>query len=200
MKLPKIQDAEEEKAEGSVWKFRHLILGALAIFTYVGAEVSIGSALVMYFGDEGLHLFGEAEAASYVSVFWGGAMIGRFIGSAIMQKVSASKVLAFNSVMVVVLVVVSMLTNGYVAMWSLVLVGLFNSIMFPTIFTLAIDGLGKYTSQGSGILCLAIVGGAIIPMIMGVLADNFGLRNSFALTIICYGYILFYALRGHKHA
>ncbi|WP_321321970.1 sugar MFS transporter [Labilibaculum sp.] len=200
VKLPKIQDAEEEKAEGSVWRFRHLILGALAIFTYVGAEVSIGSALVMYFGDEGLHLFGEAEAASYVSVFWGGAMIGRFIGSAIMQKVSASKVLAFNSVMVVVLVVVSMLTNGYVAMWSLVLVGLFNSIMFPTIFTLAIDGLGKYTSQGSGILCLAIVGGAIIPMIMGVLADNFGLRNSFALTIICYGYILFYALRGHKHA
>ncbi|MDM8160683.1 sugar MFS transporter [Labilibaculum sp. K2S] len=200
VKLPKIQDVEEEKAEGSVWKFRHLILGAVAIFTYVGAEVSIGSALVMYFGDEGLHLFGEAEAASYVSVFWGGAMVGRFIGSAIMQKVSASKVLAFNSVMVVALVVVSMLTNGYVAMWSLVLVGLFNSIMFPTIFTLAIDGLGRYTSQGSGILCLAIVGGAIIPMIMGVLADNFGLRNAFALTIICYGYILFYALRGHKHA
>ena len=200
VKLPKIQEVEEEKAEGSVWKFRHLILGAVAIFTYVGAEVSIGSALVMYFGDEGLHLFGEAEAASYVSVFWGGAMIGRFIGSAIMQKVSASKVLAFNSVMVVALVVVSMLTNGYVAMWSLVLVGLFNSIMFPTIFTLAIDGLGRYTSQGSGVLCLAIVGGAIIPMIMGVLADNFGLRNAFALTIICYGYILFYALRGHKHA
>ncbi|MDQ1771960.1 glucose/galactose MFS transporter [Labilibaculum sp. A4] len=199
VKLPKIQEVEEEKAEGSVWKFRHLILGAVAIFTYVGAEVSIGSALVMYFGDEGLHLFGEAEAASYVSVFWGGAMIGRFIGSAIMQKVSASKVLAFNSVMVVALVVVSMLTNGYVAMWSLVLVGLFNSIMFPTIFTLAIDGLGRYTSQGSGVLCLAIVGGAIIPMIMGVLADNFGLRNAFALTIICYGYILFYALRGHKH-
>ncbi|PKQ60565.1 glucose/galactose MFS transporter [Labilibaculum manganireducens] len=200
VKLPKIQDVEEEKAEGSVWKFRHLILGAVAIFTYVGAEVSIGSALVMYFGDEGLHLFGEAEAASYVSVFWGGAMIGRFIGSAIMQKVSASKVLAFNSVMVAALIVVSMLTNGYVAMWSLVLVGLFNSIMFPTIFTLAIDGLGRYTSQGSGVLCLAIVGGAIVPMIMGVLADNFGLRNAFALTIICYGYILFYALRGHKHA
>ncbi len=200
VKLPKIQDVEEEKAEGSVWKFRHLILGAVAIFTYVGAEVSIGSALVMYFGDEGLHLFGEAEAASYVSVFWGGAMIGRFIGSAIMQKISASKVLAFNSVMVAALIVVSMLTNGYVAMWSLVLVGLFNSIMFPTIFTLAIDGLGRYTSQGSGVLCLAIVGGAIVPMIMGVLADNFGLRNAFALTIICYGYILFYALRGHKHA
>ncbi|WP_320019401.1 sugar MFS transporter [Labilibaculum manganireducens] len=200
VKLPKIQEVEEEKAEGSVWKFRHLILGAVAIFTYVGAEVSIGSALVMYFGDEGLHLFGEAEAASYVSVFWGGAMIGRFIGSAIMQKISASKVLAFNSVMVAALIVVSMLTNGYVAMWSLVLVGLFNSIMFPTIFTLAIDGLGRYTSQGSGVLCLAIVGGAIVPMIMGVLADNFGLRNAFALTIICYGYILFYALRGHKHA
>jgi len=199
VKLPKIQDTEEEKTEGSAWKYRHLILGAVGIFTYVGAEVSIGSALVMYFGDEGLHLFGEAEAANYVSVFWGGAMIGRFIGSAVMQKFSAAKVLAFNSVMVVVLVITSMLTNGYVSMWSLVLVGLFNSIMFPTIFTLGIDGLGKHTSQGSGILCLAIVGGAIIPLLMGVLADNFGLRNSFALTIICYGYILFYALKGHKH-
>ena len=199
VKLPKIQDTEEEKAEGSAWKFRHLVLAAVAIFAYVGAEVAIGSALVMYFGDEGLHLFGEAEAATYVSVFWGGAMVGRFIGSAVMQKIPAFKVLAFNSVMVVALVILSMLTDGYVSMWSIVLVGLFNSIMFPTIFTLAIDGLGKHTSQGSGILCLAIVGGAIIPLLMGVLADSFGLRNSFALTILCYGYILFYALRGHKH-
>jgi len=199
IKLPKIQEAEEQKAEGSAWKFRHLVLGAVAIFTYVGAEVAIGSSLVMYLGKEGLHLFGEAQAANYVAVFWGGAMLGRFVGSAIMQKMSASKVLAFNSVFVVLLIVTSMLTTGYVAMWSIVLVGLFNSIMFPTIFTLAIDGLGKHTSQGSGILCLAIVGGAIIPLLMGVLADNFGLSNSFIITILCYGYILFYALKGHKH-
>ncbi|PXY01255.1 glucose/galactose MFS transporter [Marinifilum breve] len=199
VKLPKIQDAEEEKAEGSAWKFRHLVLGAIGIFTYVGAEVAIGSALVMYFGDEGLHLFGEAEAATYVSVFWGGAMVGRFIGSVVMQKISAAKVLAFNSVMVVALILISIMTTGYVALWSIVLVGLFNSIMFPTIFTLAIDGLGKHTSQGSGILCLAIVGGAVVPMIMGVLADSFGLANSFVVAILCYAYILYYALKGHKH-
>ncbi|WP_321278966.1 sugar MFS transporter [Marinifilum fragile] len=199
VKLPRIQDAEEEKAEGSAWKFRHLVLGAIGIFTYVGAEVAIGSALVMYFGDEGLHLFGEAEAATYVSVFWGGAMVGRFIGSAVMQKISAAKVLAFNSVMVVALILISMMTSGYVALWSIVLVGLFNSIMFPTIFTLAIDGLGKHTSQGSGILCLAIVGGAVVPMIMGMLADSFGLANSFVVAILCYAYILYYALKGHKH-
>ncbi|WP_372751951.1 sugar MFS transporter [Labilibaculum sp.] len=199
VKLPKIQDSEEAKAEGSAWKIRHLILGAVGIFTYVGAEVSIGSALVMYFGDEGLHLFGEADAAKYVSIFWGGAMVGRFIGSAVMQKISAAKVLAFNSVMVTILIVISMLTTGYVALWSIVLVGLFNSIMFPTIFTLAIDGLGKHTSQGSGILCLAIVGGAVVPMIMGFLADRFGLANSFVVAIVCYAYILYYAIKGHKH-
>lgn len=199
VKLPKIQESSEVKAEGSAWKIRHLVLGAVGIFTYVGAEVSIGSALVMYFGDEGLHLFGEADAAHYVAIFWGGAMVGRFIGSAVMQKIPASKVLAFNSVMVVILIITSMLTTGYVALWSIVLVGLFNSIMFPTIFTLAIDGLGKHTSQGSGILCLAIVGGAIVPMIMGVLADNFGLGNSFVVAILCYAYILFYAFKGHKH-
>lgn len=200
VKLPKIEDTEAEKAEGSVWRYKHLVLGAVAIFTYVGAEVAIGSALVMYFGNEGLHLFGEAKAANYVSLFWGGAMVGRFIGSGVMQKIPAYKVLAFNSIIVVVLVVTSMLSDGYVALWSIVLVGLFNSIMFPTIFTLAIDGLGKHTSQGSGVLCLAIVGGAIIPLLMGILADNFGLRNSFSLTILCYAYILFYALKGHKHS
>lgn len=200
VKLPKIEDTEAEKAEGSVWRYKHLVLGAVAIFTYVGAEVAIGSALVMYFGNEGLHLFGEAKAANYVSLFWGGAMVGRFIGSGVMQKIPAYKVLAFNSIIVVVLVVTSMLSDGYVALWSIVFVGLFNSIMFPTIFTLAIDGLGKHTSQGSGVLCLAIVGGAIIPLLMGILADNFGLRNSFSLTILCYAYILFYALKGHKHS
>jgi len=200
VKLPKIMNAEEQKAEGSAWNHSHLVLGALAIFMYVGAEVSIGSALVSYLGSDGLNLFGEAQAAGYVSIFWGGAMAGRFIGSAIMHRVSSSKLLAFNAIMVVLLVVLSMLTEGQVALWSIVLVGLFNSIMFPTIFTLAIDGLGKHTSQGSGILCLAIVGGAIVPLLMGVLADNFGLQNSFIITVLCYAYIFYYAVKGYKHA
>lgn len=199
VKLPKIIDAEEQKAEGSAWNHSHLVLGALAIFMYVGAEVSIGSALVSYLGSDGLNLFGEAQAAGYVSIFWGGAMVGRFIGSAIMHKVSSNKLLAFNAIMVVVLVLISMMTEGYIALWSIVLVGLFNSIMFPTIFTLAIDGLGQHTSQGSGILCLAIVGGAIVPLLMGVLADNFGLQNSFIITILCYAYVFYYAVKGFKH-
>ena len=199
VKLPKIIDAEEQKAEGSAWNHSHLVLGALAIFMYVGAEVSIGSALVSYLGSDALNLFGEAQAAGYVSIFWGGAMVGRFIGSAIMHKVSSNKLLAFNAIMVVVLVLTSMLTDGYIALWSIVLVGLFNSIMFPTIFTLAIDGLGQHTSQGSGILCLAIVGGAIVPLLMGVLADNFGLQNSFIITVLCYAYIFYYAVKGFKH-
>jgi len=199
VKLPKIIDAEEQKAEGSAWNHTHLVLGALAIFMYVGAEVSIGSALVSYLGSDSLNLFGEAQAAGYVSIFWGGAMVGRFIGSAIMHRVSSNKLLAFNAIMVVLLVLVSMMTDGYIALWSIVLVGLFNSIMFPTIFTLAIDGLGKHTSQGSGILCLAIVGGAIVPLIMGVLADNFGLQNSFIITVLCYAYIFYYAIKGFKH-
>lgn len=199
VKLPKIIDAEEQKAEGSAWNHSHLVLGAIAIFMYVGAEVAIGSALVSYLGSDALNLFGEAKAAGYVSIFWGGAMVGRFIGSAIMNKISANKLLAFNAVMVVLLIVVSMMTTGYIALWSIVLVGLFNSIMFPTIFTLAIDGLGQHTSQGSGILCLAIVGGAIVPLLMGVLADNFGLQNSFIITVLCYAYIFYYAVKGFKH-
>ncbi|MDE5423010.1 sugar MFS transporter [Ancylomarina sp. DW003] len=200
VKLPKIIDAEEQKAEGSAWNHSHLVLGAIAIFMYVGAEVAIGSALVSYLGSDALNLFGEAKAAGYVSIFWGGAMVGRFIGSAIMNKISANKLLAFNAVMVVLLIVVSMMTTGYIALWSIVLVGLFNSIMFPTIFTLAIDGLGQHTSQGSGILCLAIVGGAIVPLLMGVLADNFGLQNSFIITVLCYAYIFYYAVKGFKHS
>jgi len=126
-------------------------------------------------------------------------MVGRFIGSAIMHKIPSNKLLALNATMVVILVLISMMTEGYVALWSIVLVGLFNSIMFPTIFTLAIDGLGKHTSQGSGILCLAIVGGAIVPLLMGVLADSFGIQNSFIITVLCYAYIFYYAVKGFKH-
>ena len=199
VKLPKIKADEEQKTEGSAWNHSHLVKGALAIFMYVGAEVAIGSALVSYLGVDALNLFGEAQAAGYVSIFWGGAMIGRFIGSAVMHKIPSNKLLAFNAIIVVALILVSITTEGYVALWSIVLVGLFNSIMFPTIFTLAIDGLGQHTSQGSGILCLAIVGGAIVPLLMGVLADNFGLQNSFLITVLCYVYIIYYAIKGFKH-
>jgi MFS transporter, FHS family, L-fucose permease len=131
--------------------------------------------------------------------YWFGAMIGRFIGSALLQKVSTGKLLAFNAVMAFALVVTSMLTTGHVAMWTILLVGLFNSIMFPSIFTMAIEGLGPLTGDGSGLLVAAIVGGAIIPLIQGFLADQIGIHHAFILPAVCYLYIAYYGLAGHKY-
>ncbi|GHB64070.1 glucose/galactose MFS transporter [Psychrosphaera saromensis] len=201
LKLPHLEDAETQEGEvleGSAWQYRHLVLGALGIFVYVGAEVSIGSFLVSLFGEADIAGLEEAEAAKYLTYYWGGAMVGRFLGAAVMQKVEAGKVLAFNASMASILIAVTILTSGAVAMWSILLVGLFNSIMFPTIFSLALNGLGKHTSQGSGVLCLAIVGGAIVPLLQGVLADSIGVQLAFVLPIVCYGYIAYYGLVGSK--
>jgi FHS family L-fucose permease-like MFS transporter len=140
----------------------------------------------------------EVDAAHYVSYFWGGAMVGRFIGAVAMRYVDDGKALAFNAVAVVVLLLLTVFTTGHVAMWSILAIGLFNSIMFPTIFSLALHGLGKYTSQGSGILCLAIVGGAIIPVAQGALADTIGIQLAFLMPILCFVYIAYYGLAGHK--
>jgi FHS family L-fucose permease-like MFS transporter len=202
IKLPTVEYAEDkqekEQVSGSAWQSRHLVLGAVGIFVYVGAEVSIGSFLVSFLNDPTIAGLEESDAAKYIAYFWGGAMVGRFIGAAVMQKLPAGKVLAFNAVSGGVLIFIAMVTSGQVAMWAILLVGLCNSIMFPTIFSLAINGLGKHTSQGSGILCLAIVGGAILPLIQGFLADNIGLQNSFLLPIICYVFIVYYGLSGSK--
>lgn len=184
--------------EGSAWQYRHLVLGAIGIFVYVGAEVSIGSFLVNFLNDPTIAGLEETEAAKYIAYYWGGAMVGRFVGAGVMQKIAADKVLAFNSVVAVVLISIAIFSSGLLAMSAILLVGLFNSIMFPTIFSLAINGLKQYTSQGSGILCLAIVGGAIIPLLQGVLADSIGLQNSFSLPIICYAFIVYYGLKGSK--
>ncbi|MBA6290812.1 sugar MFS transporter [Colwellia sp. MB3u-70] len=202
IKLPVIEHIEESVAEkpiaGSAWQYRHLVLGAIGIFVYVGAEVSIGSFLVSFFNDPNIAGLEESQAAKYIAYYWGGAMVGRFIGAAVMQKLAAGKVLAFNAFMAVVFIIITILASGQVAMLAILLVGLCNSIMFPTIFSLAINGLGQHTSQGSGILCLAIVGGAILPLIQGVLADSIGLQNSFFLPIICYVFIAYYGLSGSK--
>ncbi|MFT5163707.1 MAG: FHS family L-fucose permease-like MFS transporter [Alteromonadaceae bacterium] len=183
---------------GSAWQYRHLVLGAVGIFVYVGAEVSIGSFLVSFLGEKSIAAMEEIQAAKFIAYYWGGAMVGRFIGAAVMQKISAGHVLCFNAVMAVVLITITMLTTGSVAMWAILLVGLCNSIMFPTIFSLAISGLGKYTSQASGILCLAIVGGALVPLLQGVLADTIGIQMAFFLPLICYVYIAYYGLWGSK--
>jgi FHS family L-fucose permease-like MFS transporter len=201
LKLPEIEDEETTESadiEGSAWNYSHLVLGAVAIFVYVGAEVSIGSFLINFLGEESIAGLEEMEAAKYVSFYWAGAMVGRFIGAAAMQKIAAGKALAFNAVAASLLVAITVFSSGALAMWAILLVGLFNSIMFPTIFSLGVAGLGAHTSQGSGILCLAIVGGALLPLLQGLLADTYGVQNAFALAIVCYAYIAYYGLKGSK--
>jgi FHS family L-fucose permease-like MFS transporter len=201
LKLPKLaEQSHTGDASGSALQYKHLVLGAVGIFVYVGAEVSIGSFLVNYFNDPSIAGLDEQAASKLIAYYWGGAMVGRFIGAAVMQKIAAGKVLAFNAVAAIVLLAITIMSSGSLAMWSVLAVGLFNSIMFPTIFTLAIQGLGKHTSQGSGILCLAIVGGAIVPVAQGLFADSIGLQLSFVLPMLCYLFIAYYGLVGSKPA
>jgi MFS transporter, FHS family, L-fucose permease len=200
-KLPKIPHAQHqlgEKVNDSIWNHPNLIFGAIGIFVYVGAEVSIGSFLVNYFSQPEIGGLTEKVAASFVAFYWGGAMVGRFIGSALLQKVKTGGLLAVCAVCAAGLVAVSMLTNGHTAMYSIILVGFFNSIMFPSIFTLGIAELGPLTGDGSGIMIMAIVGGAIIPVAQGWIADHIGIHHAFFLPVICYLYILYFALSGSR--
>jgi MFS transporter, FHS family, L-fucose permease len=185
-------------AGGSIWKQRSLVLGAAAIFVYVGAEVSIGSFLVNYLSQSDIGDLPENLAAHYVSLYWGGAMAGRFAGAALLRRVPTSKLLGMFASAASALVFASVLTSGHAAMWSILLVGLFNSIMFPSIFVLAIDGLGPMTGKGSGLLVTSIVGGAVIPVLQGALADHFGIHHAFILPALCYLYIVYFALQGSR--
>ena len=275
-KLPTIEHAQHrigERVGDSIWKHPNLVLGAIAIFVYVGAEVSIGSFLVNYFNQPEIGGLTARVAAGYVALYWGGAMVGRFFGSTLLSGAKAVRMAtasAAGAVMVIisyllrarvvteghtgltallwqlvsllvsagplfalvailaailaiaavirggrvsartdallgvcalaacVLVATSMLSMGHMAMWSIILVGLFNSIMFPSIFTLAIAELGPLTGDGSGMLVMAIVGGAIIPLAQGAIADRIGIHHAFFLPVICYLYIVFYAFKGSK--
>jgi FHS family L-fucose permease-like MFS transporter len=195
------QDSQSLKQKGltsSAWNFRHLKLGALAIFAYVGAEVSIGSFLVSFLGQPGIVGMVGQEAGKYVSIYWGGAMIGRFIGSAMMKKILPQTLLSANAIIAALLVLMTIVLTGKLAMWSILSVGLFNSIMFPTIFALALNGLGKHSAQGSGILCMAIVGGAMIPLLQGYIADWVGVQLAFFMPILCYVYIFYYGRIGYR--
>ncbi|OEG74503.1 glucose/galactose MFS transporter [Shewanella colwelliana] len=194
------RDMVEHLGKTSALQHRHLAMGTVAIFLYVGAEVSIGSFLVNFLGEPHIAGLEEADAAKYITYYWGGAMIGRFVGSAVMQKIAAGKVLGFNALVAGLLVTLAILSSGQIAMWSILAVGLFNSIMFPTIFSLALQKLGPHTSQGSGWLCLAIVGGAIVPLLQGVMADSLGIQVAFILPVLCYSYIIFYGVKGSRPA
>jgi MFS transporter, FHS family, L-fucose permease len=200
-KLPTIPGVERDihsESHTSIWKYRHLMLGALGIFVYVGAEVSIGSFLVSYLTQPNIGALSVAAAGDHLSYYWGGAMIGRFVGSALLQKFRTEKLLGFAAAVAFLLVVTTMLTSGHAAMWSILAIGLFNSIMFPSIFTLGIDGLGPLTGEGSGVLVAAIVGGALIPELQGLIADRIGIHHAFFVPAICYLYILYYGIWGSR--
>ncbi len=177
-----------EKPQG-IWHQPWLLAGAAGIFTYVGAEVAIGSFLVNYMGLPQIAGLKDSVAANFLMVYWGGAMVGRFIGSWVLARVRTGPVLGTAAICACLLVLTSIFTHGHVAMWSLLFVGFFNSIMFPSIFTLGIQDLGPLTSKGSSLLIAAIVGGALIPLATGRLADHLSLQRAFIIPAICYVYI-----------
>lgn len=215
-KLPKVLSSDTSKGGyAKALSNRKLLMGALGIFVYVGAEVSIGSYLVNYFIDMNMaetvksnsfmsglssKLLGQDLAGvdakgvvgAFVTFYWGGAMVGRFIGSLLTRVIAPGKVLAFFGLGAIMLIILSMTSTGLFSMWTILAVGLFNSIMFPTIFTIAIEDLGELRPQGSGILCTAIAGGAFIPPLYGLVTDNVGFKMAFIVVLICYAYILFY--------
>jgi len=196
VRLPRLDRDTAQRGEGApLMRHMPLALGALAIFLYVGGEVSIGSFLISFLGERDVAGLDAAAAAHYVSYYWGGAMLGRFAGFAAMRVVTPGKALACNAACAIMLIACAALGHGSLAMWSLIGVGLCNSIMFPTIFSMALQGLGARSGEGSGILCMAIVGGAIVPFAQGLLADIAGLHLSFLVPLACYAFILFYGLK-----
>lgn len=196
--LPVIASDESNKGSWKkVMKDPSLILGMIGIFAYVGAEVAIGSFLVNYIME--LTPMPETEAATMVAIYWGGAMVGRFLGIYTLKEFPPGKVLAVHAILAAALILVSINSKGIMAIYSMILVGLCNSIMFPTIFTLGIKDLGQGDEQkGSGLLATAILGGAIVPLLTGKMADSFGLRLAFLLPVICYGYIGLLGLKNVK--
>ncbi len=253
IQLPEIKAEEEvdRSAKFNLWAHRALYLGAIAIFCYVGAEIAIGSFLIEYFrSDPGIGL-DTITAGTYVAYYWGGAMVGRFLGALSLSgnkslskmilipliaiavvklflwiygkplsqsygfdvmlilnflafyfgKSVSNRQLALFAGINVMLLVITMMSKGNVAIWSVIGIGLFNSIMWSNIFTLAIDKLGKFTSYGSSILVMMIVGGAVIPLLQGVLADipAIGVKYCFILPVLAYIYLVFYGLKGYRH-
>ena len=220
VKLPKLINSNTNSNYGKAIKNKKLSLGAIGIFLYVGAEVAIGSFLVNYFMDMNMadvirennfmngiaSLFHDditsidkkAIVGTFVVFYWGGAMIGRFIGAYLTRIYRPNKVLSVFAILAMLLVSLSISTSGLVAFWSVLAVGLCNSIMFPTIFSIAIEDLGDLKPQGSGVLCTAIAGGAIIPLLFGFVTDMHGFNMAFIVVLCCYAYILFYGRKTLK--
>ena len=199
LKLPVITHTPDPSDDASrrPWHYRHLVLGMVGIFAYVGAEVAIGSHIVSYLGQPDVLNMSPKLAGFKVSYYWGGAMVGRFLGAYLLNKIKPGYLLAVAAVGAILLVLISATSTGETAMYSLLAVGLMNSIMFATIFTLAVAGLGRHTEEASGLLNVAIVGGAVIPPLFGLVADASSLRLALVMPALCYAYIVWYGLRGH---
>jgi FHS family L-fucose permease-like MFS transporter len=181
-----------------VLRHRHVRNGVIGIFLYVGAEVAIGSFLINYLSMREIGGFSESVAAGYVSLYWGGAMVGRFAGFLLLRRFDARVLLGIFAAIAGALLLLTMTSSGAVALWSIVAIGLFNSIMFPNIFTLAIERLGPMTDRAASLLVMAIVGGAIVPLLQGLLADRIGVQHAFLLPLFCYVYIVWYGWRGSR--
>ncbi len=174
--------------------YPHLVIGMLAIFFYVGAEVSIGSFLVSWLGDAQVAGFTHEAAGRYVSFYWGGAMVGRFLGSVLTAKFKPVNILRFSVVSILFLILMAIIFySPGISMWAIILVGLFNSVLFPIIFSISVAGMGKATAYASGLLCTCIVGGALVPLLQALMADSLGLRYSFFIPFLCYLYIVAFA-------
>ncbi len=204
MHLPHVAQSQEFRPakEGdpilsrSIWGYKHTVLGAVGIFLYVGVEVGLASIAVNYFKTQGID---SAKTASFlVSLYWGGALVGRLLGSWVLTKIKSGKLLGGFGITAALLIGVSMMTTGQVAIWTVVLCGFFNSIMFPNIFALGIAGLGPLTSKGSGLIMTAVVGGAVVPLLLGAAADKIGIQHAFFIPMICYLFIAYYGLWGSK--
>jgi len=198
VRLPDVSTTDEEAPSTPLLQHRRVRLGIGAIFLYVGAEVAIGSLIVLFLSQPDVMGFPPEVAGKYVSAYWGAAMVGRFVGSALQQWVRPGRVLAFHALLAVFLTLLTVTTSGSTAMWSMLLIGFANSIMFPTIFSLSIAGLGSQTSRASSLLVMAIVGGALVPVSVGFLADMWGLTVAMASTAVCYGYILYFAVTAER--
>jgi MFS transporter, FHS family, L-fucose permease len=204
MHLPHIAQTQEFRPgkEGdpvlsrSIWSYRHTVLGAVGIFLYVGVEVGLASIAVNYFKTQGID--SVSTASFLVSLYWGGALVGRLLGSWMLTKIRSGKLLGIFGSLASLMIIISMMTSGQVAIYSMVLCGFFNSIMFPNIFALGIAGLGPMTSKGSGLIMTAVVGGAIVPLLLGAAADKMGIQHAFFIPLICYLFIAYYGFVGHK--
>lgn len=191
------RSAKADRKGQSLWQHRNLVFGIPAIFIYLIAEIGVGNLFINFVSQPEIGNLTHQQASNYLFLLWGGMMVGRLVGAFVMQKVDAGHVLAVASIGATLVMLVATFTTGHVAMWALISVGLFHSIMFPTIFTLGIRGLGPLTEEGSGLLIMAIAGGALV-IVQGWLADAYGLQASFLLTAACELYVLFYAVWGSR--